>query len=190
MASLCFNYIILILIFLDEYSSFNVIIIMVVSMDVTENTIEGGVEPTLDDNDTHIENNDENNEGFTSIASASTEPINTNNSIHSNSIDANEADTTYENYYKSKSIVPDEKPKTELTCELHNGGDLFSNGLKDLINLQLDLIEYQQAKITNKDKQIMVLKNEKEQVLGCFVCYFIFYFFFIKTSQNTMECLH
>ena len=114
---------------------------MVVSMDLTE-TIDEIVESGV------------NNEGFTDIASVSQ---------NLSSTESTEADTTYEHYYIMKNSVVDDKSKA-VGCE--NQGDLFSKQLKELINLQLDLIEYQQAKITNKDKQIMLLKSEKEQVCG------------------------
>lgn len=41
---------------------------------------------------------------------------------------------------------------------------LKSDKLKDLIVLQLDLIEHQQIKIFHKDKQIISLQNEKDQL--------------------------
>ena len=95
-------------------------------------------------------------EGFTGIASASTQSSTSVN-------ESTEADTTYENYYVMKNATVDEKSQA-VACESHNEGDIFSKQLKELINLQLDLIEYQQSKITSKDKQIMLLKSEKEQV--------------------------
>ncbi|XP_047136627.1 male-specific lethal 1 homolog isoform X1 [Hydra vulgaris] len=49
----------------------------------------------------------------------------------------------------------DKKPKS---------GFVIDNQLKDLLLLQLDLIEHQQSKITQKDKQIIALQGEKDQL--------------------------
>lgn len=59
------------------------------------------------------------------------------------------------------------KPKRGGQGGSNNTGEttiLKSEQLKDLLVLQLDLIEHQQIKIFQKDKQIISLQNEKEQL--------------------------
>lgn len=98
------------------------------------------------------------NEGFTAIASASSQTTDSPRNVNLSSAESTEADTTFDNYFVTKSSVD-----TQVN-QVDENESVLSKQLKELINLQLDLIEYQQVKITNKDKQILLLKSEKEQL--------------------------
>ena len=60
--------------------------------------------------------------------------------------------------------------QNEQVDKKHKTGFVIDDQLKELLLLQLDLIEHQQSKITQKDKQIISLQGEKDQV--SFIAYF------------------
>ena len=72
-------------------------------------------------------------------------------------------------------IQPEERDRERKQIATNSGKQrkaaINNKQLKDLLILQLDLIEHQQTKITHKDKQIISLRSEKEQVFVVFILY-------------------